>query len=92
MVEMLQKYSTVIGWLTSSSLVTIGPAVRSIAIEGIEPSVENVVSGRYGLVGDHALVFKEKRLDALAGRFMDFIFSKTGAQILTQAGVIPVIR
>ncbi len=92
MIEMLKKYSTVIGWLTSSSLVAIGPVVNSIAIGGVEPSVENVVSGRYGLVGDYALVFKEKRLDALAKKFIDFIFSKTGAQLLKEAGVIPVSR
>lgn len=90
MVEMLQKYSTVIGWLTGSSLNTISQKVTSVAVDGIDPTAENILNGRYPLVSDYALVFKDDRLNPLARRFLHFLSSEEAARILENEGVIPV--
>ena len=90
MMEMLQKYSTVIGWLTGSSLNTISQDVIGLALDGVEPTAENIINGSYPLSGDYALVFKEEKLTPLARNFIDFLSSKEAVQILQAEGVIPV--
>ncbi len=90
MVEMLQKYSTVIGWLTGSSLNTISSKVTGLALDGIEPTAENILSGRYPLSGDYAMVFKEEQLSSLARKFIDFLFSEEAVRVFNAEGVIPV--
>ena len=89
MVEMLQKYSSVIGWLTGSSLNTISPKVKGLSLEGVEPTPENILSGQYPLSGDYALVFKDDQLSPLARKFIDFLFSEKAARIFNNEGVIP---
>lgn len=90
MVEMLQKYSTVIGWLTGSSLNAISGTVVGLALDGVEPTAENVLAGRYPLSGDYAFVYKEKHLTSLARRFIEFLSSEQANRIFDNEGVIPV--
>ena len=92
MVEMLQKYSTVIGWLTGSSLNAISSNVTGLALEGVEPTAENILTGNYQLSGDYALVFKDEQLTPLARKFIDFLFSEKAARIFNHEGVIPLSK
>ena len=87
---MLRKYSTVIGWLTGSSLNAISAKVTGLALDDIEPTTENVLTGRYSLSGDYALVFKEEQLTPLARKFIDFLSSRKAARVFQDEGVIPV--
>jgi phosphate transport system substrate-binding protein len=90
MVNALNKYSTVIGWLTNSSLKEVTSPVTAIAIDNIDPSQENAYDGKYILAGEYALVYKKENLGRLARKFLDFIFSKKGSQILVRRGLIPI--
>jgi len=90
MVEMLQKFSTVIGWLTGSSLNAISSNVAGVALDGVEPTVENVLNGRYPLVSEYALVFNDERLNPLARQFIQFLSSEEAARIFENEGIIPV--
>ena len=90
MVEMLQKYSTVIGWLTGSSCNTIREDVIPVSLDGVEPTAANIQDGKYALSGDYAVIYKEGELTPLASKFLDFLFSRKAARLLEDEGVIPV--
>ena len=90
MVNALNKYTTVIGWLTQSSMKEITSSARVIDIDNISPTQENVLGGQYVLTGNHALVYKKGNLDGVASKFLDFIFSKKGSRILINRGLVPV--
>jgi phosphate transport system substrate-binding protein len=92
MVEMLQKYKNSIGFLTNSSICGLGTSIKTLALNNIMPTPENLESGRYTLAEDYALVYKEKRLNELARVFIDFIFSEEGKNIMKKRGVIPADR
>lgn len=90
MVEMLNKYKMSIGWLTLSTTNISKNSVRPLAIDGITPNRDNVIAGRYRIIGEYALVYKEKKLSPLARKFIDFIFSDSGREILEKSGLIPL--
>ena len=92
MIEMLQKYSTVIGWLTGSSFNTISQDVIGLTLDGVEPTAENILNDSYPLSGDYALVFKKEKLNSLARKFIEFLSSREAVQILHDEGVIPVSK
>lgn len=88
-VDMLEKYKTAIGWLTLSSIFAGKGSIKPIAIDNIMPTPENVLAGKYKMTCDYALVYKEKRLSELGKKFIDFIFSDSGKQIMKKHGLIP---
>ena len=92
MVELLQKYKNSIGFLTNSSICGLGASIKTLTLDNIMPTPENVESGRYTLSEYYALVYKEKRLNELARAFIDFIFSEEGKNIMKKRGVIPADR
>lgn len=91
MIEMLQKYSTVIGWLTGSSYNTIAHKVNSLSLDGVEPTAENILTGTYPLSGDYALVYNEKKLNDLAKEFIEFLSSEKASIIMKDEGVISIL-
>lgn len=90
MKDALNKYSTVIGWLSGSTMKLVDPAVKTISIDNVAPTQQNVYDGNYGLALHYALIYKEGRLNGLARKFVEFIFSKKGRIIQVQAGLVPV--
>ena len=91
MVDILAKYKTAIGWLTLSS-VFISKTIKPIAIDNIMPTPENELAGKYKMTCDYALVYKEKQLNELGKKFVDFIFLDSGKQIMKKYGLIPMER
>lgn len=91
MVSMLGKYSRSIGLGTASSIAASSDS-RAIAIDGVEPTAENVLSGKYELVIDYAFVYKHGGLSEDAKRFIDFVFSSEGRSLLEGRGLIAVDR
>ncbi len=90
MVEMLIKYRYSIGWLPGAALLKTDKKIHAMSIDGVSPTPENMISGKYKATGEYALVFKNNRLDSLAKRFLDFIFSEKGRDVIMKAGVVPV--
>ena len=86
--ELLLKYQNAIGWLTNSTVT--GSPIKVLAVDNVFPSPANLREGRYKLMVDYALVYKENRLSELARRFIEFIFSDAGKAVLIKYGLIPV--
>ena len=92
MVNMLKKYKRSIGWLSRSSLLKEKKFIKPVTIDNVEPNNENILNGNYKLTGDYAFVYKRKRLNKSAGKFLDFVFSEAGRQILKDKGLVPLSR
>jgi phosphate transport system substrate-binding protein len=86
-IELLDKYSTAIGWTTQSTLASAKTTLTGLGINGVKPTLHNVQSGDYALTASYAVVYKPKRFNALGRLFIDFIFSNVGKQILAVEGV-----
>jgi phosphate transport system substrate-binding protein len=92
MVNALNKYSTVIGWLTNSSMKEVQFTVKVVSVDGIKVSKENILAGKYRLLSDYGFVYKKGTLTGIAEEFVSFVFSVQGRQILADAGLVPVDR
>jgi phosphate transport system substrate-binding protein len=90
MVNALNKYSTVIGWLTNSSMKDVKFTVKAISVDGIKATRENILAGKYKLISDYSFVYKTGELSGLAKEFVDFVFSEKGRIILSNAGMVAV--
>ncbi len=88
MLALLQKYDYSLGWLTLSSLEGAKTPVYPLALDGVAPSRENARARKYELLGEYALVFKERQLPRLARIFLDFLFSEEGRIIIERLGAI----
>ena len=92
MTRLLAKHPTSIGFLTKGNLVPLGPTVRAIAVDGINPTVENVKAGRYNMSTEYAFAYEERRLNSLAREFLDFVFSPAGHEIVVSNGMSALHR
>jgi phosphate transport system substrate-binding protein len=90
MVQMLKKHATAIGWLTRSSLSADSADIHAVALDGIAPTADNILGGRYPLVAAYAFVYRESRLQELARQFIAFVFSEPGRRLLQSRGILPV--
>jgi phosphate transport system substrate-binding protein len=69
------------------SLGLVGKELKSVAVEGAQPSVENVLAGRYDLVRPLLFVTKGAAKPA-AQRFVDFVLSSEGQSLLATEGLV----
>jgi phosphate transport system substrate-binding protein len=92
MLEMLQKYRNAIGFTSLSGLNAAISLVTPVGIDGIGPTRENVNAGRYPLVIEYTLVYRDGDLPSEARDFVDFLFSGAGGKMLIEHGLIPVAR
>ncbi len=90
MLNILNKYSNTIGFLTKSSL--INSKVRALELNGIAPSEENIINGTYSMVSEYALVYREGRLNRLAELFISFLFSPPAENIFKKHGIVHIKR
>ena len=73
----------------SLGLVDIGEKpVKALKIGGVDPTRDNVVNGSYTLYRSFLLVAKERPEERIM-RFIDFICSPEGQQMLISEGLIP---
>jgi phosphate transport system substrate-binding protein len=90
MLDMLLKYGNSVGFLTLSSIHESGSPIQHLSIDGVAPTKENIVAGRYLLVTEYALVHRKGDLPPEAGGFIDFLFSGEGRASLAVHGLVPV--
>lgn len=64
--------------------------IQMIAIDGVAPSNENVISGAYSLRLERFAVIRKGDELAPGGRFLDWILSPEGQACVKQAGYIPL--
>jgi len=92
MLEMLRKYGNSIGFLTLSTINESGAPILHLSLDGVAPTKENIVAGRYPLVTEYALVYRKGALPPEATEFIDFLFSVEGRKSLSGHGLAPVER
>jgi len=87
MVDMLQKYRNSIGFTTMSSLGAANSTVTPVALDGVAPTKENISAARYPVMLEYALVYRQDALTPEADRFIDFLFSGNGKNVLSENGL-----
>lgn len=65
-------------------------SVHAVNIDGVEPTAENVQNKSYKLSRPFLLVYKEGRLSENSKKFMDFMTSKEGQEIVEKEGLISI--
>lgn len=63
--------------------------IKALKVNGVLPTPDNVLGGRYPLVKTLAFVFRKDKLPARAKAFLDFVRSKEGEKILRVNGYLP---
>jgi phosphate transport system substrate-binding protein len=78
-----------IGMTTMTVVEQSQARIKPLALNGIEPSVENVRSGAYRLTRDSFLVTKTASSPAVA-RFLEFVRSPEGKRVISANGAVPL--
>ena len=62
--------------------------VNRLSLNNIEPTLLNIKSGRYSMVRSIGVVWNKKPSE-ITQKYLDFAFSKKGAEILNNSGFVP---
>lgn len=89
MIELLDRYPSSLGFLNQSALAACRTGIVRLALDGVEPTLENLEIGRYPLWLDLGLIYKPGGLTPAGKAFLDFVKSPAGARILREHGVVP---
>lgn len=92
MVDLLGRYRTALGWATNSTVLAAGTGVRSLALDDVSPNWAEVVDGRYPVVTEYSLVFREGRLSPEAREFIAFVRSAAAHEVMRKIGVDAAAR
>lgn len=92
MIELLDKYKTALGWCPQSLLASAKTGVKPLTIDGVSPSLPNMANGKYPALIEFSLVFKEGRLNDSARRFIAYVSSPAGQQLLKDSGVLAIAK
>jgi phosphate transport system substrate-binding protein len=77
-----------IGYTSLGEIISDNPRVNMISVNGIEPTPSNLKSGQYRFIRPFGLVLGPEPKVATM-RFVNFIFSGTGGNIIRNAGYVP---
>lgn len=72
------------------SLGSLNDTVKTVKVDGVEATAENVKNGAYAIARPFEICYKEENLDDLAKDFIAFIMSKDGQQIIADNHYIAV--
>lgn len=72
-----------IGYVSTGSL---NDTVKALKVDGVEPSVENIKSGKYKIARPFIIAMKQdKEKEELIKDFKDFIMSKEGQEVVSKS-------
>ena len=89
LIELLDRFPASFGFLNRSALSAAKTKLIALQLDSIEPSAENVDSGRYKLWTEIGLIYKESSLTEAGRSFLEFIASPQGALLLRANGLLP---
>jgi phosphate transport system substrate-binding protein len=78
-----------IGYASLSS-VLLNDTAKSIRIDGVEPTTENILNKTYPIARPFNLVSKGELTNPMAVDFMNFVMSKQGQEVVAEDGLVPV--
>ncbi|MGE5545218.1 MAG: phosphate ABC transporter substrate-binding protein [Bacillota bacterium] len=71
------------------SLAVLDPTVKPLHIDGIKPTAENILNGKYAISRPFIYLTREEPV-GLAKAFIDFVLSDYGQRILEDEGLVKV--
>ncbi|MEF1309406.1 phosphate ABC transporter substrate-binding protein [Vibrio mytili] len=72
------------------SIGSVDKSIKAIALEGVEPSSENIANHKYKLARPFLVVYKVDRISEPAKRFVAFLKSEPGQKIIADYGYTQV--
>jgi phosphate transport system substrate-binding protein len=88
LIELLDRYPTSFAVINRSALGACKTKVAILALDGVQPTVENVGNGSYPMLMEFGLVHKTSGLSPAGKAFVEFIRSPEGAKIFRMNGVL----
>jgi phosphate transport system substrate-binding protein len=88
MARELARTAGAIGMTTTTVVEQSQARVKPLALNGVEPTPQNVRSGAYGLTRDSYLVTKAAPAPAVA-RFLEFVRGPDGKRVISANGAVP---
>jgi phosphate transport system substrate-binding protein len=89
MVDGLSKSPSAIGWLTySTAVLRMDGKINALTYNGIAPTAENLRVGRYQMVVQHVMIYRENQLTPLARRFLAYLATDEAAALMARAGAV----
>lgn len=82
--ELVKNDARAIGYM---SLGLVHGEVKALSVDGVRPTVDEVLSGKYPLVRPFLFVVKDKPSEA-AQRFIDFVLSPPAQAMLEKEGLV----
>jgi phosphate transport system substrate-binding protein len=86
-VTALQEHKQTIGFVPLSAVIHTN--LKILKVNGIEPSIENIIDKKYKFVIPLGIVYKEKP-DGLIKTFIDLLHSEEAQKIIRATGAAPV--
>lgn len=62
--------------------------VKFLSVDGVEPSKENIASGKYRLYRPLYLAYNKKKVSAEAKKFIEFALSPEGQAVISEQGTV----
>jgi phosphate transport system substrate-binding protein len=90
MVDGLTRYRHALGWLPLSAVRASGGQIKALGFNGVTASPETLASGSYRMVIEHVLVYRDKKLSDDMRRFLAFVASPVGQQVLRSIHLLPL--
>ena len=87
--QVLAKTPSAIGLSDMGAITAEKLPIKALKINGVRPTPENVLSGRYPPVKTLAFVLRNDKLPAEAKAFLEFVRSREGRKILRANGYVP---
>jgi phosphate transport system substrate-binding protein len=89
LLALLDRYPSSLGFLNRSALAACTTRVVHLALDGVDPTPENLERGSYPAWVELGLIHKPNGLTPAARAFLDFIRSPEGERMLRRYGILP---
>jgi phosphate transport system substrate-binding protein len=89
LIQMLQSTPYSIGAFSLAYAISHDLAVNRLSLNGIEPSLVTLKSGKYPMSRSINLVWNKQATDATQA-FLNYVFSPAGTDVLERAGFAPI--
>ena len=74
------------------SMGSIDKSIKAIELDGIKPTPDNIANGKYKLTRPFLIIYKKDHLEARAEKFLDYVLSKEGQQLIESYGYTAIKR
>ncbi len=86
--SVVEKQSS-IGYISFISLEEQFDVVKGLGVNGVEPTITNILSGNYPLARPFNMIYEEEKLSDVASAFITFIKSTEGTKVIaTEGGIV----